>query len=311
VPPYRNKRFLAILAAALTFGAFVTVAQVSNAAERRKYRPPVSQPCPPTSNTKGGTAQQPASTEGAEVTQQNGREVRNYRDDGNTAPRRWPGNRPKCTPTNNTGATPTNSSGTSEPPALEILGNDCENSRLEAHDGFQKGERCVSVAHGEVPAADKSPSLLITGVIVNGRKLKPGAQQIVVPKGTKFELEVSTRNLVRDRFLGAGAGGYYLESSFLNGAGLVRGHFHNSCRALSNNNEAPDASPVPAFFVATEDGGGGAAPDRIRVAVTLNPADFTGDLQCSSWAGDGSHRIPMEERANMQPAFDSLRLTVR
>ena len=32
-----------------------------------------------------------------------------------------------------------------------------------------------------------------------------------------FRLKVSTRNLVRDRFLGAADGGYYLESSFLDG----------------------------------------------------------------------------------------------
>src|SRR3712207_1869361 len=60
VPPYRNKRFLAILAAALTFGAFVTVTQVSNAGERRRgyNRPPAAVPCNPSSPTNGGTTQQ-------------------------------------------------------------------------------------------------------------------------------------------------------------------------------------------------------------------------------------------------------------
>ena len=55
---------------------------------------------------------------------------------------------------------------------------------------------------------------------------------------------MSTRNLVRDRFLGAAAGGYYLESSFLNDEGLQRGHFHTACRILPNTDEAPDSSPA-------------------------------------------------------------------
>ena len=73
---------------------------------------------------------------------------------------------------------------------------------------------------GEVAAEDKLPSLLITDA--------PEA----VGVGQAFKLKVSTRNLVRDRFLGAAAGGYYLESSFLNGEGLQRGHFHTACRIL-------------------------------------------------------------------------------
>ena len=58
---------------------------------------------------------------------------------------------------------------------------------------------------GEVAAENKLPSLLITKA------------PKTVGVGQGFQLEVSTRNLVRDRFLGAAAGGYYLESSFLNG----------------------------------------------------------------------------------------------
>jgi hypothetical protein len=37
----------------------------------------------------------------------------------------------------------------------------------------------------------------------------------------------------------------------------------------------------------------------------------TGTAQCASWAGDGSHRIPMMERANQNPAFDTARIQVR
>ena len=84
--------------------------------------------------------------------------------------------------------------------------------------------------------------------------------------GQPFTLQVSTRNLIRDRFLAAGAGGYYVESSVLQN-GIVRGHFHTACRMLASTNEAPDPSPVPAFFVATEDTKGGRAPDTVQIQV--------------------------------------------
>ncbi|HEU4346912.1 MAG TPA: hypothetical protein VFR35_03895, partial [Actinoplanes sp.] len=35
---------------------------------------------------------------------------------------------------------------------LEILANDCSATTLEPHDGFQKGDRCVSTQFGEVGA---------------------------------------------------------------------------------------------------------------------------------------------------------------
>jgi hypothetical protein len=65
---------------------------------------------------------------------------------------------------------------------------------------------------------------------------------------------------------------------------------------------------VPAFFVATEDSGGSAAPDQIVINVPGLPE--AGVAQCASWAGDGSHRIPMMQRANQIPAFDSVRINV-
>jgi hypothetical protein len=183
------------------------------------------------------------------------------------------------------------------PPApLEILGNNCDESQLQPHDGFQNGDRCVSTSFGEVANQDSNPSLLI---VASPRRVAVNAP---------FEIQVSTRNLVRDRFLAAGQGGYYVESAFLNGDGITRGHIHTACRILQSTNEAPDPAPVPAFFVATEDSQGSRTPDTVTVRVPGLPA---GLAQCAVWAGDGSHRIPMMQRANQTPAFDVVRIQVR
>jgi hypothetical protein len=179
----------------------------------------------------------------------------------------------------------------------QILGDDCTGSSLDPHDGFQRAPRCVSTAFGEVAAADRSPSLLITSAPTR------------VKSGEAFTITVSTRNLVRDRFLGAAVGGYYLESSFLNSDGIQRGHFHTACRMLSSTDVAPDAAPAPAFFVATQDNGGGTAADSVTISVPGLPG--RGTAQCAVWAGDGSHRVPMMERANQTPAFDAVRVTVK
>jgi hypothetical protein len=77
---------------------------------------------------------------------------------------------------------------------------------------------------------------------------------------------------------------------------------------LTSRRNAPDPAPQPAFFVATEDKKGGAAPDTVTVRVTGLPA---GLAQCAVWAGDGSHRVPMMQRANQVPAFDVVRILVR
>ena len=188
--------------------------------------------------------------------------------------------------------------GAATPPpgaGLGVLTNSCDTSTLAPHDGFQNGDRCVSTEFGEVGSAVNNPSLLIT----------EAPQQVAV--NTPFTLKVSTRNLIRDRFLAAGAGGYYVESSVLQG-GIVRGHFHTACRMLANTDEAPAPDPVPAFFVATEDKKGGAAPDVVTIQVPGLPT--AGTAQCASWAGDGSHRIPMMQRANQTPAFDATRIEV-
>lgn len=177
-----------------------------------------------------------------------------------------------------------------------ILGNNCQGTRLQPHDGFQNGNRCVTTSFGEVPSEDKNATLLITSAPRTVRPNQP------------FDLRVSTRNLVRDRFLPAAQGGYYKESSFLTSEGIVRGHFHTACRRLASTNVAPDPAPVPDFFVATEDNKGGRAPDTVTIRVTGLPA---GEAQCTVWAGDGSHRTPMMQRANQTPAIDSVRITVR
>ena len=178
----------------------------------------------------------------------------------------------------------------------DVIGRDCSKSDLEPHDGFQKSPACVSTQMGEVAAEDNLPSLLITSA----------PEKVKVNES--FQLKVSTRNLVRDRFLGAADGGYYLESSFLNGDGLQRGHFHTACRILSSPEKAPDSSKAPEFFLATQDNKGGAEPDT--VAIDVPGIGKPGELQCTSWAGDGSHRTPMMTKANETPAIDSVRITV-
>jgi hypothetical protein len=179
---------------------------------------------------------------------------------------------------------------------LGLLANSCANTQLAPHTGFQEGNRCVSTQFGEVGGAASNPTLLIVGA--------PNQVGVNQP----FTIRVSTRNLIRDRFLAAGQGGYYVESSVLQN-GLVRGHFHTACRMLPNTNEAPAADPVPAFFLATEDSKGGRAPDTVDINVPGMPQ--AGTAQCASWAGDGSHRVPMMERANQTPAFDAVRIQVR
>ena len=197
-----------------------------------------------------------------------------------------------------TSAAPAPTSTATAPPAgagLDILANNCDNSQLQPHTGFQDGNRCVTTEFGEVGSQENKPSLLIT----------QAPTQVNV--NTAFTLVVSTRNLIRDRFLAAGAGGYYVESSVLQN-GIVRGHFHTACRMLASTNEAPDPAAVPAFFVATEDKQGSATPDSVTIQVPGLPT--AGTAQCASWAGDGSHRIPMMQRANQTPALDAVRIQV-
>jgi hypothetical protein len=291
----RNKRIIAVLATLVVFGGIITVTQVSNAGDRRNRggRPPATQ-CRPAPD---GTA--PAGQANVTETRQNGRTVRNYWGDGQA-----------CTTTPASPTPSTNASGAPNQPAtsapsttapqapLEFGPDECsEGNNLEIHDGFQNGNRCVDTQMGEVANADQNPTLLIVSA--------PRSVAVNEP----FTIRVSTRNLIRDRFLPAGRGGYYVDMSILNAQNLVRGHFHSACRQLNSTRVAPDPAPAPAFFVATEDNGGSAQPDVIEIRVPGLPN--RGTFQCASWAGDASHRIPMMQRANQVPAFDAVRVTVR
>jgi len=184
------------------------------------------------------------------------------------------------------------------PATVTPLATDCSGSKLSAHDGFQEAPTCSSTAFGEIAAQADDPQLLIVKA------------PRIVRVGQPITLKVSTRNLKRDRFLGAAAGGYYLETSLLNGDGIVRGHFHSECRNLASTKEAPQPERAGnGLFVATEDGGGSATPDTVTVTLP-GGLQTTGIAQCAVWAGDGSHRVPMMQFANQVPAFDAVRVLV-
>ncbi|WP_432832384.1 Pecanex-like protein 1 [Dactylosporangium sp. CA-092794] len=328
---FRNKRVLSIGAAVLAFAAGLTVTQISNASTWKRQPQGGGSAACATATAKGpatgraGSSSAPAAKASADASAdpgvganpaagdvpkpgqtagdvsggtQNGHRVTNHVGDGQVQGRpNWRRVNPNCpTPAATTTTTGAPNAGSSTGTTLDTLGNDCSQSKLPAHDGFQNAPRCVSTAFGEVSSQDKNPTLLITGA----------PQRVRV--GQAFTIQVSTRNLVRDRFLGAAAGGYYLESAFLTADGLTRGHFHTACRMLASTRLAPDPTVAPAFFVATEDSGGSAQPDVVTINVTGMPT--AGTAQCASWAGDGSHRIPMMQKANETPAFDAVRITV-
>jgi hypothetical protein len=170
--------------------------------------------------------------------------------------------------------TPSASPAPSAPQGIDgALASTCEGSALPQHDGFQNGDRCVHTEFGEVGSAATNPSLLIAKA------------PLAVRVGRPFTLKISTRNLVRDRFLPAGRGGYYKESSRARAGRPVAGHFHTACRMLPSVGEAPATRARAGFFVATEDGKGGRDADVVTVRVTGMP--LRGVAQCAVWAGDG------------------------
>ncbi|GLI02808.1 Pecanex-like protein 1 [Phytohabitans aurantiacus] len=289
----RTKRIIGVLATLVVFGGIITVTQVSSARERNRGRAPAAA-CRPAPN---GTA--PEGQQNVTQTRQNGRTVRNYWGDGQACTGTGA---PTTPPSNNNGTQapnqPSTQAPTTAPPPLNKEPNTCaEGSNLQIHDGFQNGQRCVVTEMGEVANAGDNPTLLITSA--------PNSVRVNQP----FTIRVSTRNLIRDSFLPAGQGGYYALRSELNDQDLVRGHFHTGCRILNSTQVAPDPEPAPAFFVATEDNGGSDRPDVIEIRVPGLPQ--RGTFQCAAWAGDGSHRPPMMQRANQIPAFDSVRVNVR
>ncbi len=320
-----KRRIVAAVATVVAFGGIVTVTQVSDASTKRSTQRALAAcdriKAPAQSRLSSETKEGTYTTNKGRVTQHSddgasdvptAAEMRSrcrqwvLQNAGNTS---GSGGGQSAAPSASTGTKADenqnggnnnggNNGGAQTPPpgaGLGILTNNCGTSTLEAHDGFQNGGRCVSTAFGEVGTAENNASLLIT----------EAPEQVGV--GEAFTLKVSTRNLIRDRFLAAGQGGYYVESSVLQD-GINRGHFHTACRILGSTGEAPDPAPVPAFFVATEDKKGGKAPDTVTIQVPGIPNE--GTAQCASWAGDGSHRIPMMQRANQTPAFDAVRIQV-
>lgn len=181
---------------------------------------------------------------------------------------------------------------------LPTMGRDCANSDHAQHHGDEDTPRCVTTEMGEVATFAQGPQLLITDA---PRRVRAGQT---------FTIQVSTRNLVRDRFPPAAEGGYLLERADLTADGLTRGHVHTACRTLSHGTEvAPDPGVQLDFFEATEDGGGGDTPDQVRITVT-GGIPRPGLAQCAVWAGDGSHRIPMMASPRQIPPFDTVLLEV-
>jgi hypothetical protein len=310
--PRRSRRFVAVFATLVVFGALITITQVSQANDRGNRGA-----CPtPTGPSPGGAAPSPTEEAApaahdhsdatlppaeadaqAEAASEEAAAAKLAADAAQSRDRSRRNCQPTASPTTGTGtgtAAPAPTS-TEPPPPLEILGNSCENSQMEPHDGFQLGNKCVSTEFGEVGEAANNPTLLIS------------RSPLRVRVNQAFTIQVSTRNLVRNRFLAAKNGGYYRESAYLTEDGLVQGHFHTACRMLTGR-QAPDPEPVPVFFLATEDGNGGAEPDVVTVSIPGLAS--TGIAQCAAWAGDGSHRVPMMQRANQIPAFDSVRIVV-
>ena len=84
--------------------------------------------------------------------------------------------------------------------------------------------------------------------------------------------------------------------------GLQRGHFHTACRMLASLTRRPTPRPVPAFFVATQDNARWRHPGHGH-HQRRQGLPSRGIAQCAVWAGDGSHRVPMMQRANQTPAI--------
>jgi hypothetical protein len=177
----------------------------------------------------------------------------------------------------------------------QILTDTCADSQLPPHDGFERAPRCVATDAGEVPVA--TPAVLISHFPRLARAGRP------------FQVTLSTRNLVRDRFLKAAEGGYYKEMSVLDQGGIVRGHLHVYVQGLTDGATVPDADATPLeFFRAVEDGGGGAGVSRVAVAVGGLAA---GPKRLCVTLGDGSHRVPLMRAAKLAAGIDCVRMFVR
>lgn len=279
---------------------------------------PTAQPTPPegcdeenptTEPTEPGT--DPTEDPGTEPTEDPGAEPT---EDPGTDPGTDPGEDPGEDPGTDPGTDPGEDPGEEpqEPPAgpltppnpdLDLLGRTCENSALPIHTGFQEAPACVETAMGEVAPADKNVSLLITSAPTE------------VESGEDFAIQVSTRNLIRNRFLGAAAGGYYRETSVLTEDGLTQGHFHCGVYRLDDPTVAPEPNIDPNFFAAVEDSAGGAEPDVVEISISGTLDDGTTRLQpglhrLMCWAGDPTHRVPLMQFARHPIAADVVRINV-
>ncbi|HEV8653530.1 MAG TPA: hypothetical protein VG276_30065 [Actinomycetes bacterium] len=198
---------------------------------------------------------------------------------------------PSTTAPSTAGGPPTTAA--AQPPAT--LATSCSDSALPPHDGFEQAPRCVATDAGEVPTA--TPAVLLARFPRQPRAGQP------------FQVTISTRNLVRDRFLKAAEGGYYREMSVLDPAGIVRGHLHLYVQALRDGASVPDADTTPLeFFRAVEDGGGGAGLSRVSVSVNALTA---GPKRLCVTMGDGSHRVPLMRAAKLAAGIDCVRILVR
>ena len=213
-------------------------------------------------------------------------------------PGRRPGERSSVAPTVDASATVV---ATVAPAAganngLDVLARDCSKSKLSRTTASRRRPPASRPRSARSLRQDNDPSLLITD---SPRFVRPN---------TAFTLKVSTRNLIRDRFLGAAVGGYYLESSVLTERHPARPLPHRLPDAVQ---PAVGARSRPGARLLRGDAGqrrwrhpGHRDGQRRRACPTR------GIAQCAVWAGDGSHRIPMMERANQTPAFDAVRILV-
>ena len=69
-----------------------------------------------------------------------------------------------------------------------------------------------------------------------------------------------------------------------------------------------DAAALPAGVIGVTPGYALANVDSVD--ITVKGGMPAGTAQCAVWAGDGSHRLPMMQRANQTPAFDAVRIRV-
>ncbi len=166
------------------------------------------------------------------------------------------------------------------------------------HDGFQKAPACVSTAFGEVrpsrqgpvAAHHRLPAAVVRAehrVHAQGQHQQPGARPVPRRGGRRL----LPRELRAQR----------------------QGH---PARALPHRvpdavqperpRPTPPRCPPSSWRRRTT----AAAPPRTRCRSTSPVCRRRGIAQCTVWAGDGSHRIPMMERANQTPAFDSVRILV-